>query len=51
MSHIFISHSEKDFHILNEINKGLEDAGYLIRYFEGDTLPRRPCYEERPISP
>ena len=39
MSHIFISHSEKDFGIVKEIANGLEAAGYRTFYFERDILP------------
>jgi class 3 adenylate cyclase len=39
MSRIFVSHTEKDLAVVNEIVKGLEDAGYPTWYFERDTLP------------
>jgi hypothetical protein len=39
MGLIFISHAEKDLHTVNEIVKGLEEAGYQIWYFERDMVP------------
>jgi len=39
MGPIFISHSEKDLPVVNEILKGLEYAGYKTWYFERDSLP------------
>jgi len=39
MSTIFVSHSEKDLGIVNEIIRGLEQAGYGTWYFERDILP------------
>jgi len=33
MEHIFVSHSENDFHIFNQIISVLEDAGYQTWYF------------------
>ena len=39
MGLIFISHSEKDLPIANEIIKGLEDSGYSTWYFERDIMP------------
>ena len=39
MGLIFISHSEKDLPIANEIIKGLEDSGYSTWYFERDIVP------------
>jgi hypothetical protein len=41
MGPIFISHSEKDLHIVNEIIKSLEDAGYQTWYFKRDVVPTR----------
>jgi class 3 adenylate cyclase/tetratricopeptide (TPR) repeat protein len=38
MSHIFISHSEKDLPVANEIIRGLEDSGYSTWYFERDMV-------------
>jgi class 3 adenylate cyclase/tetratricopeptide (TPR) repeat protein len=39
MSLIFLSHTEKDFPLAEEIARGLEDAGYSTWYYERDTLP------------
>ena len=39
MSHIFISHVERDAAIMQQIADGLEAAGYSTWYFERDTLP------------
>ena len=39
MSTIFVSHSEKDLGTVNEIIRGLEQAGYGTWYFERDVLP------------
>ena len=39
MSLIFISHSEKDKDVMEEIARGLEDAGYSTWYFERDVFP------------
>jgi class 3 adenylate cyclase/tetratricopeptide (TPR) repeat protein len=39
MSHIFISHSERDLPVANEIIRGLEDSGYSTWYFERDVMP------------
>jgi hypothetical protein len=45
MGPIFISHSEKDLPVVNEILKGLEYAGYKTWYFERDSLPGLPWRE------
>ena len=39
MGPIFISHSEKDLALVNEMARGLEAAGYSTWYFERDVLP------------
>jgi hypothetical protein len=39
MSHIFISHVERDAAIMQQIADGLEAAGYSAWYFERDILP------------
>lgn len=39
MGTIFISHTEKDLPIVNQIIIGLEQAGYGTWYFERDVLP------------
>lgn len=39
MSHIFISHSERDLPVATEIIRGLEDSGYSTWYFERDIVP------------
>jgi len=39
MSHIFISHSERDLPVANEIIRGLEGSGYSTWYFERDIVP------------
>jgi class 3 adenylate cyclase/tetratricopeptide (TPR) repeat protein/predicted transcriptional regulator len=39
MGPIFISHTEKDLTVVNEIINELEEAGYRTWYFERDTLP------------
>ena len=39
MSHIFISHVERDAAIMQQIADGLEAAGYSAWYFERDVLP------------
>jgi len=36
---VFISHSEKDLGLVDEIIRGLEQAGYHTWYFERDVLP------------
>jgi TIR domain len=36
---VFISHSEKDLGLVDEIIRGLEKAGYRTWYFERDVLP------------
>ncbi len=38
MSLIFLSHTEKDFPLADEIARGLEEAGYSAWYYERDTL-------------
>ena len=39
MGTVFISHSEKDLGLVDEIIRGLEQAGYHTWYFERDVLP------------
>ena len=39
MSHIFISHIERDAAVMRQIADGLEAAGYPTWYFERDVLP------------
>jgi class 3 adenylate cyclase/tetratricopeptide (TPR) repeat protein len=39
MGHIFISHSERDLPVANEIIRGLESSGYSTWYFERDMVP------------
>jgi hypothetical protein len=39
MGPIFISHSEKDLALVNEMARGLEAAGYSTWYFERDVVP------------
>ena len=39
MGTVFISHSEKDLGLVDEIIRGLEKAGYRTWYFERDVLP------------
>jgi len=39
MGRIFISHSESDLPVANEIIRGLEDSGYSTWYFERDIVP------------
>jgi hypothetical protein len=36
---VFISHSEKDLGLVDEIIRGLQQAGYRTWYFERDILP------------
>jgi len=38
MTHVFISHVERDAGIATETANGLEAAGYSTWYFERDTL-------------
>ena len=39
MGTVFISHSEKDLGLVDEIIRGLQQAGYPTWYFERDILP------------
>ena len=39
MGTVFISHSEKDLGLVDEIIRGLQQAGYRTWYFERDILP------------
>ena len=39
MSLIFLSHTEKDFPVSEELARGLEEAGYSTWYYERDTIP------------
>ena len=45
MSHIFISHIERDAALMRQIADGLEAAGYKTWYFERDSLPGLPWRE------
>ncbi len=39
MGRIFISHVEKDAELLQQMQQGLEAAGYSTWFFERDMLP------------
>ncbi|HEY50148.1 MAG TPA: TIR domain-containing protein [Dehalococcoidia bacterium] len=39
MSRIFISHVERDAELLQQMQEGLEAAGYSTWFFERDVLP------------